>query len=97
MERFGAPRNFNAERPESLLISAAKKPGRWAQKRHHSSMYEMQVDFQPQIFQSNLYIPHMLGMQLSFFARRIMTQQNIALDAVHLIKATRASSPSHLI
>jgi hypothetical protein len=42
MERFGAPRNFNAERPESLLIFAAKKPGRRAQKRHHGSMYELQ-------------------------------------------------------
>ena len=42
MERFGAPRNFNAESPESLFISAAKKPGRRAQKRHHGSMYEMQ-------------------------------------------------------
>ena len=31
MERFGSPRNFNAERPESLLISAAKKTGRRAQ------------------------------------------------------------------
>ena len=42
MERFGAPRDFNAERPESLLISAAKKPGRRAQTRHHGSMYEIQ-------------------------------------------------------
>ena len=42
MERFGAPYNFNAERPESLLISAAKKPGRRTQKRHCGSMYELQ-------------------------------------------------------
>ena len=40
--RFGAPRNFNAERPESLLIAVAKRPGRRAQKRHAGSLYELQ-------------------------------------------------------
>ena len=30
--RFGAPQNFCAQRPESLLIVAAKQPGRRAQK-----------------------------------------------------------------
>ncbi len=46
IERFGAPRNFNAERPESLLIYvliyAAKQPGRRAQKRHAGCVYELQ-------------------------------------------------------
>ena len=43
MERFGAPVNFNAQRPESLLICAgAKQPGRRAQKRHDSSKFELQ-------------------------------------------------------
>jgi hypothetical protein len=42
IERFGAPRNFNAERPESLLIYAAKRPGRRAQKRHGGISYELQ-------------------------------------------------------
>ena len=42
IERFGAPRNFNAERPESLLIYAAKRPGRRAQKRHAGIAYELQ-------------------------------------------------------
>jgi hypothetical protein len=32
MIRFGAPTNFCAQRPESLLIKAAKEPGRRAQK-----------------------------------------------------------------
>jgi hypothetical protein len=32
--RFGAPSNYSAERPESLLIPAAKQPGRRSQKRH---------------------------------------------------------------
>ena len=40
--RFGAPRNFNAERPESLLIAVAKRPGRRAKKRHAGSLYELQ-------------------------------------------------------
>ena len=31
MMRFGAPQNFCAQRPESLLIVAAKQPGRRAQ------------------------------------------------------------------
>jgi len=34
MERFGAPINYCAQRPESLLIPVAKQPGRRAQKRH---------------------------------------------------------------
>ncbi|KAI2502420.1 hypothetical protein MHU86_12077 [Fragilaria crotonensis] len=42
IERFGAPRNLNAERPESLLIYAAKRPGRRAQKRHAGILYELQ-------------------------------------------------------
>jgi Plavaka transposase len=42
MERFGAPINFSAQRPESLLIPAAKLPGRRAQKRHEGSLYEIQ-------------------------------------------------------
>jgi hypothetical protein len=43
MSRFGAPNNFCAECPESLLISAAKQPGRRAQKRHHVIDYELQA------------------------------------------------------
>jgi hypothetical protein len=43
MSRFGAPTNFCAQRPESLLISAAKQPGRRAQKRHHGIDYELQA------------------------------------------------------
>ena len=42
MERFGAPINYCAQRPESLLIPVAKKPGRRAQKRHDGSAYELQ-------------------------------------------------------
>ena len=42
MERFGAPVNFNAQRPESLLIFAAKQPGRRAQKRHEGCKFELQ-------------------------------------------------------
>jgi Plavaka transposase len=42
MERFGAPINYCAQRPESLLIPVAKKPGRRAQKRHNGSAYELQ-------------------------------------------------------
>jgi hypothetical protein len=43
ISRFGAPANFCAERPESLLIPAAKKPGRRAQKRHEGSSFELQA------------------------------------------------------
>jgi hypothetical protein len=41
--RFGSPTNFCAQRPESLLIAAAKRPGRRAQKRHTGTMYELQA------------------------------------------------------
>jgi hypothetical protein len=41
MNRFGSPRNFCAQRPESLLIQAAKHPGRRAQKRHEG--FELQA------------------------------------------------------
>ena len=34
ISRFGSPRNYCAERPESLLINAAKQPGQRAQPRH---------------------------------------------------------------
>ena len=43
MSRFGAPTNFCAQRPESLLISAAKQPERHAQKRHQGIDYELQA------------------------------------------------------
>jgi hypothetical protein len=43
MSRLGAPTNFCTQRPESLLISAAKQPGRRAQKRHHGIDYELQA------------------------------------------------------
>ena len=43
MERFGAPTNFCAQRPESLLIPVAKQPGRRAQKRHEGSSFELQA------------------------------------------------------
>jgi hypothetical protein len=42
MERFGAPINYCAQRPESLLIPVAKQPGRRAQKRHNGFAYELQ-------------------------------------------------------
>ena len=41
MQRFGAPRNYCAQRPESLLIYAAKRPGRRAQKRQEGAVYEL--------------------------------------------------------
>ena len=43
IERFGAPINYCAQRPESLLIQAAKKPGRRAQKRQQGVAYELQA------------------------------------------------------
>ena len=43
MERFGAPNGFCAERPESLLISVAKQPGRRTHKRNQGSSYELQA------------------------------------------------------
>ena len=42
MIRFGASGNFCAQRPESLLKDAAKKPGRRAQKRHAGVNFELQ-------------------------------------------------------
>ena len=39
IERFGAPRNFNAEQPESQLIYSAKHPDRRAQKKHAGCVY----------------------------------------------------------
>lgn len=41
--RFGAPQNYCAQRPEALLIVAAKQPGRRAQKRHEGVVYELQA------------------------------------------------------
>ena len=41
MVRFGSSINFCAQRPESLLINAAKHPGRRAQKRLANSQYEL--------------------------------------------------------
>jgi hypothetical protein len=43
IERFGAPMNYCAQRPESLLIPAAKKPGRRAQKRQQGVAYKLQA------------------------------------------------------
>ena len=43
ISRFGAPTNYCAQRPEALLIAAAKQPGRRAQKRHQGSTYELQA------------------------------------------------------
>ena len=43
ISRFGAPMNYSADRPESLLIPAAKLPGRRSQKRNKGSSYEQQV------------------------------------------------------
>lgn len=43
MSRFGSPLNFCAQRPESLLIQAAKQPGRRAQKRHEGALYDLQA------------------------------------------------------
>ncbi len=43
MSRFGSPVNFCAQRPESLLIPAAKHPGRQTQKRIEGSAFELQA------------------------------------------------------
>ena len=43
MERFGAPINYCAQRPESLLKPVAKHTGRRAQKRHEGVSYELQA------------------------------------------------------
>ena len=43
MMRFGAPPNFCAQCPESLLIVASKQPGRRAQKRQEGVVYELQA------------------------------------------------------
>ncbi len=43
MSQFGAPQNFCAQRPEALLIVAAKQPGRGAQKHHKGVVYELQA------------------------------------------------------
>jgi hypothetical protein len=43
MSQFGASQNFCAHQPESLLIVAAKQPGRRAQKRHKGMVYELQA------------------------------------------------------
>jgi len=40
MERFGATKNFSAQRPESLLIKAAKQPGRRAKKQATGALYD---------------------------------------------------------
>ena len=40
--QFDASGNFCAQRPESLLKDAAKKPGRRAQKRHTGVNFELQ-------------------------------------------------------
>ena len=43
MSRFGSPVNFCAQRPESLLKDAAKRPGKRAQKRRVGSAFELQA------------------------------------------------------
>ncbi len=43
MSRFGAPQNFCAQRPESLLIFAAKQPGWDAQKHHKGVVFKLQA------------------------------------------------------
>jgi len=43
MERFGATKNFSAQRPESLLIHAAKRPGRRARKIQSGAAYDVQA------------------------------------------------------
>jgi hypothetical protein len=43
MSRFGAPTNFCAQCPKSLLISAAKQSGQRAQKGHHGINYELKA------------------------------------------------------
>jgi hypothetical protein len=39
--RFGAPFNYCAQRPESLLIQAAKQPGSRSRKVHEGAIYEL--------------------------------------------------------
>jgi len=41
MVRFGASKNFSAQRPESLLIQAAKRPGRRAKKTSLDAAYDV--------------------------------------------------------
>jgi hypothetical protein len=43
MIQFGVSTNFCAQRPESLLKLAAKKPGQRTQKRHEGTKYESQA------------------------------------------------------
>ena len=43
IERFNAPMNYCPQRPESLLIPNAKKPGRCAQKRQQGVAYKLQA------------------------------------------------------
>ncbi len=43
IERFGAPMNYCAQRPESLLIPVAKKPGHCTQKRQRGVANKQQV------------------------------------------------------
>ena len=43
ISQFGAPQNFCAQQPESLLIVAAKQPGLHAQKCHKGVVYELQA------------------------------------------------------
>mgnify|MGYP006194098255 FL=1 len=40
ISRFGAPMNYSADCPESLLITAATLTGRQSQKRNQRSSYE---------------------------------------------------------
>jgi len=40
MHRFGASKNFSAQRPESLLITAAKRPGKRAPKCQNGALYD---------------------------------------------------------
>ena len=43
MERFGAPINYCAQRPEALLRPVAKDTGRRSQRRHEGVSYELQA------------------------------------------------------
>ena len=41
--KFGAPKNFDSQRPENSHIQHAKRPGRRAHKTHHAQDFEKQV------------------------------------------------------
>jgi len=73
MNRFGSPRNFCAQRPESLLIQAAKQPGRRAQKRHEALNYRQHSVFVKHISLKNCIVGFSMNQGLGFLNHLIRT------------------------